>query len=181
MFKILIADDEGITVDALKFIIHKYFEGQCIIESAKTGREVIEISEAFRPDIAFMDIQMPGINGIDAITEIKQTQPNIIFIILSAYDKLSYAKTAIELGVFKYLNKPIDHKRIVEVLTSAMQQIQLQRRKRSEDLRIREKLETVIPIIENGFIYDLLFKEHFTEDIENFKSLLGIRDRKSVV
>ena len=71
MFKILIADDEGITVDALKFIIHKYFEGQCIIESAKTGREVIEISEAFRPDIAFMDIQMPGIYGIDAITEIK--------------------------------------------------------------------------------------------------------------
>ncbi len=174
MYKILIADDEGITVDALKFIIEKYYEGQCIVEAAKSGREVIMLAESFRPDIAFMDIHMPGINGIEAIKEIKKSQPGIQFIIISAYDKFSYAKTAIELGVLKYINKPFEQKQIVDVLQYAIDQLDVERKKKDEDLLIREKLENVIPIIQNGFIYDLLFKEHFEEDIEVFKKLLGI-------
>ena len=67
MYRILLADDEGIVRDSLKMIIEKNFPGQCEIEMARTGRDVIELSEIFRPDIVFMDIQMPGINGIDAI------------------------------------------------------------------------------------------------------------------
>ena len=137
MYKIMIADDEGITVDALKFIINKNFSGECIIESAKTGREVILLAETFRPDIAFMDIHMPGINGIDAIKEIKKTQPGIQFINISAYDKFSYAKTAIELGVSKYINKPFEQSQIIEALSDAIKQIENLRRKRDEDLLIR--------------------------------------------
>ena len=176
MYKIMIADDEGITVEGLMFIIKKYFPDECVIEHAKSGREVIEKAEVFRPDIAFMDIHMPGINGIDAIREIQKTQPAIKFIILSAYDKFSYAKTAIELGVFKYLNKPMEQKLIVEVIREAMQEIDKKREARREDLRIREKLETVVPMIENGFIYDLLFRDNNNTDIYGFKDILGIGD-----
>ena len=75
MYKIVIGDDEGIVIDALTFIIDKHFEGKCMVESAKSGREVIELAEKNRPDIVFMDLQMPGINGIEAIREIKKTQP----------------------------------------------------------------------------------------------------------
>ena len=67
MYRIMLADDEGIVIDSLKFIIEKNFPGECEIQSAKTGRSVIELAETFRPDIAFMDIRMPGINGIDAM------------------------------------------------------------------------------------------------------------------
>ena len=67
MYRVMLADDEGIVLDSLKMIIEKHFPGQCQMETAKTGRDVIELAESFRPDIAFMDIQMPGINGIDAI------------------------------------------------------------------------------------------------------------------
>ena len=67
MYKVMLADDEGIVIDSLKFIIEKSFPGQCEIASAKTGRSVIELADSFRPDIAFMDIQMPGINGIEAM------------------------------------------------------------------------------------------------------------------
>ena len=59
MYKVMLADDEGIVIDSLKFIIEKSFPGQCEIASAKTGRSVIELADSFRPDIAFMDIQMP--------------------------------------------------------------------------------------------------------------------------
>lgn len=174
MYKIMIADDEGITVDALKYIIKKNFRDECIVESAKTGREVILLAESFRPDIAFMDIHMPGINGIEAIREIKKTQPGIQFVIISAYDKFSYAKDAIELGVLQYINKPFEQGQIVDILNQAITKLASQRKKRYEDLLIREKLENVVPIIQNGFLNDLLFKEHFEEDIYNFKQLLGI-------
>ena len=86
MYKIMIADDEGIVIDSLKFIISRNFGDSCVVEYAKTGRSVIELAERFRPDIAIMDIQMPGINGIEAMKEIKLTYDWTIFIVMSAFD-----------------------------------------------------------------------------------------------
>ena len=106
MYRIMIADDEGIVIDSMKFIIEKEFGSACEVQYAKTGRSVIELAERFRPDIAVMDIHMPGINGIEAIKEIKQFSANTIFIVMSAYDKFDYAKEAIKLGVLEYINKP---------------------------------------------------------------------------
>ncbi len=174
MYKIMLADDEGIVIDSLKFIIEKNFEGLCQVESAKTGRKVIELAESFRPDIAVMDIQMPGINGIEAMREIRQMNKSTVFIVMSAYDKFDYAREAINLGVLEYLNKPVDQAKIVEVLKRAMKQIDEEKERRSQDLLIKEKLETVVPIIENNMIYTALFQDDYDEEIDNFRSLLSI-------
>ena len=174
MYKILLADDEGIVIDSLKFIIEKNFPDSCIIESARTGRKVIELAESFRPDIAFMDIQMPGINGIDAMKEIREANKTTIFIVMSAYDKFDYAKEAINLGVLDYLNKPVEQPKIVEVLRRAMKQVDDEKERRSQDLLIKEKLETVVPIIENNMIYTALFQDDYDSEIENFRNLLSI-------
>ena len=176
MYKVMLADDEGIVIDSLKFILEKEFSGKCQIESAKTGRSVIELAEHFRPDIAIMDIQMPGINGIEAMREIKKTNEKTVFVVMSAYDKFDYAKEAINLGVLEYLNKPVDKKKIVDVVQKAMDIIDRERDKRSEELIVKEKMETVVPIIENGLIYDILFQKNFEEDINNYKNLLGIKE-----
>src|SRR5574344_1969449 len=133
MYKILLADDEGIVIESLKILIEKELGSNCEIRYAKTGRSVIELAERFRPDIAFMDIQMPGINGIDAMREIGKVSPSTIFIVMSAYDKFDYAKEAINLGVLEYLNKPVEQTKIVEVLKRAMKMIDDEREKRSED------------------------------------------------
>ena len=175
MYKIMLADDEGIVIDSLRFIIEKEFGRNCEIEFAKTGRSVIELAESFRPDIAIMDIQMPGINGIEAMKEIRQQNKNVIFIVMSAFDKFDYAQEAIKLGVMDYITKPMEKTRIVKVLRQAMEKVDQERSRRSNDLLVREKLETVVPVIENGLIYDVLFQEYFEEDINNYKTLLGIR------
>lgn len=176
MYKIMLADDEGIVIDSLKFIIEKNFSGSYEVEHASTGRSVIELAEKFKPDIAIMDIQMPGINGIEAMKEIRKTNSSIIFIVMTAYDKFNYAKEAINLGVLEYLTKPVNHMIIVNVLQRAMDMIDEERKKRSNDLIIREKLEIVVPIIESDFIYSVLSGEDLTSDVESFRNLLSIID-----
>ena len=123
MYKIMLADDEGIVIDSLKFIIQKEFGDCCEIEFAKTGRSVIELAESYRPDIAVMDIQMPGINGIEAMKEIRSFSRNTVFIVMSAYDKFDYAKEAIKLGVMEYITKPMERTKIIEALKRAMAKI----------------------------------------------------------
>ena len=174
MYRLLMADDEGIVLNSLSMIIEKSFPGEFEIETAKSGRMAIEIAEHFRPDLIFMDIQMPGINGIEAMKEIKEMLPNAIFVVLTAYDKFDYAKESINLGVLDYLNKPYNQKTITNVINQALEELNMRREKRREELKAKERLETVVPIIENGFVSSVIFQEPFEEDIENYKNLLGL-------
>ena len=179
MYKIMLADDEGIVIDSLKFIIEKEFGDECAVEFAKTGRSVIELAETFRPDIAVMDIQMPGINGIEAMKEIRKNNSNVIFIVMSAYDKFDYAKESIKIGVMEYISKPMERSKIVAALKQAMAVVDGEREKRSIDLINKEKMETVVPIIENGLIYSILMQEQLTENIDNYKTMLSIEEDKA--
>lgn len=176
MYKIMLVDDEGIVLDSLKYIIEKNFGANCETESAKTGRAAIELAESFRPDIVFMDIQMPGLNGIEAMKEMQSRNSAIVFIVLSAYDKFNYAKQAIDLGVLEYLMKPFNSSKIVEVVNKAISQIDVKRQKISNELKVKEKLMTVIPVLENGFIYTLMFQDPSQAELENYKNLLGIAE-----
>jgi two-component system response regulator YesN len=181
MYKIMLADDEGIVIDSLKFIIEKNFGQSCTIEYAHTGRKVIELAEKYKPDIAIVDIHMPGINGIEAMKEIRKTNKSVIFIVLTAFDKFNYAKEAINLGVLEYLTKPVNQSVLIQVLQRAMEIIKAERAKRSNDLMIREKLEIVIPIIESDFIYAALSGSDFKREKDNFCSLLGIKDNYGMI
>ena len=172
----MIADDEGIVIESLTHIINQNFGDSCIIKSAKTGRNVIELAEEFRPNIAFMDIKMPGINGIEAMKEIRKINQSVLFIVMSAYDKFTYAKEAISLGVIDYLTKPTNKNKIIDTLEKAMAIIDENREKRNHDLRTKEKLMTVVPVIESGMIYTILFQEDYLLEANNFKQLLGIEE-----
>lgn len=173
----MLADDEGIMLEALKNIITSNFGEECEIATAKTGRAVIELAESFRPDIAFMDIQMPGLNGIQAMKEIRKYNKNMLFIVISAYDKFSYAREAINLGVLEYLTKPVNKRVVIDVCMKAMKKVDEDRQKRSDDLEIREKLETVIPILESGYLYNILLMDSFHNYNDNYRQLLGIQEK----
>lgn len=156
MFRILVADDEGIMLESIRSIIQSNFGSECETVCVKTGRAVIEQAESFRPDIAFVDIQMPGLSGIQAIREVRRFNSSMVFIIITAYDKFSYAQEAVNLGVMEFITKPVNKKKILDVCIRAMRQVEEARQKLSDDLKIREKLELVVPMIESGFVYHLL-------------------------
>ena len=137
MFRILVADDEGIMLESIKSIILSNFGSECQVACVKTGRAVIEQAEAFRPDIAIVDIQMPGLSGIQAIREVRRFNSSMVFIIITAYDKFSYAQEAVNLGVMEFITKPVNKKKILDVCIRAMHQVEEARKKLSDDLKIR--------------------------------------------
>ena len=71
---------------------------------------------------------------------------------ITAYDKFDYAREAVGLGVMEYVNKPIDRVKITRLLEQAMERINGERGRRSNDLRVKEQLATATPIVESGFI-----------------------------
>lgn len=180
MIRILICDDEGIVQQSLKFMIEKGFGKECETESARNGRTAIEMAGSFRPDIVLMDIQMPGINGIEAMQRIRRENPNVLFIVLTAYDKFEYTQRSIDVGVMAYLTKPIARDTLTEAIRKAMKIIREKKETVSHNLMIQEKLETVIPIVENGFIYSLLI-EGMDKDYMKYRELLSIEDNYGYV
>ena len=180
MYRILIADDEGIMVESLRAIISRQFQDEVEIATAKTGRTAIEQAEHFHPDIVFMDIQMPGINGIAAIREIRSFNTSCLFYVVSAYDKFDYAQDAIALGVEQYIMKPVSRDVIIRTVEQAMEKVDGIREKRSDQLKIQEKLETILPVVENGFVTGMLLSDDM-QDVEYYRQLLEIREKDAYV
>lgn len=182
MYRILIADDEGIMLYSLQTIIQKNLGDECEVYTTKTGRSVVDMTENIKPDIIFMDIQMPGMNGIEAMQIIRSTNKSVIFIVITAYNKFDYAKEAIEIGVFDFLTKPVNKDNFLDVIKRAMAQVDIEHRNQLANLRIREKLESVVPILESGFINYLMLQGGDSESTYyNYKELLEIEEDNAYV
>lgn len=175
-YRLVVVDDEEIVLSAVKFIIEKHMENIEIVGTAKNGREAIEAALSLKPDIMLMDITMPGINGIEAIREIIQQNNKIKFIILSAYEQFEYAKEALALGVKDYLLKPINRYKLIEAIHQVVESLQLEYSKRIKEIKNMEKLQNVLPILEQGFIYSILMNRDFEEELTRYKELFDLKE-----
>ena len=176
MYKLMIADDEQIVIDAVTHIISRNIKNIKITACARNGREAIEKARTDHPDIILMDIRMPGINGIDAISEIRRFSPNVKFAIISAYEQFEFAKQAMELGVEHYILKPINRNVLLDTVLKMVSQIQQQDEKRKKELEIVEKLEKVMPYLEQGFICSILLNTVLDEELMKYMEILNIND-----
>src|SRR5690625_2121339 len=112
----------------MKKFIENNFTDLTVVGEAVNGRKAIELAETTQPDIIFMDIKMPGINGLEAIGEINEKYPAIKFILVSAYDSFDYAKEAMQYGIKDYILKPAKKEEIVKTLFRLQQEITLERK-----------------------------------------------------
>lgn len=121
--KILIADDNQLTLQSMQNTIPWQDWGYELIGSAENGNEAWEKIQELHPDIAILDIHMPGLNGLEVAGQIQKMEHPPLIILLSAYDKFTYAKTGLRLGVFDYLLKPLDTGELKMVLDKASQSL----------------------------------------------------------
>lgn len=174
MIKVMIVDDEQIVREGIQFIINKSFPDVAIVAMAKTGREAIELFEECRPNLIFMDIQMPGINGIDAIRSIRNIDSRVRFVIVSAYEHFDYAKKAVQLGVEDYVLKPINRRRMEEITVKIIQEINEEHAAKKREIETQEKLDKILPVLEHGYIYSIMMNTDYLEEQQNYHQLLGI-------
>jgi YesN/AraC family two-component response regulator len=117
MKKVFIVDDEIYCIRLIENLIKKFHIPMEICGSTGTGEQAVEMIKTLQPNLIFMDIEMPGLNGLDAIRMIKaQTEIKAQFVIISAYDNFRYAQDALRLGVTDFLLKPIDSQEFVDMI-----------------------------------------------------------------
>lgn len=125
--RIVIAEDELIERKALKKLIEDNIADMEVVGEAANGRMAIELAKSKMPDIMFMDIKMPGINGLEAIERIHKINPDIKFILVSAYDSFDFAKEAMQYGIKHYILKPEKNVEIIEALLQTKREIEEER------------------------------------------------------
>ncbi len=176
MYNILITDDEQIVIDSLSFILSKNFPEEVQLFSANSGSKAIEICRQEKIDIVFMDISMPGLNGLEAIKEIKSFSPLAVVIILSAFDRFQYAQEAMALGAYRYLTKPVNRNLVVQTVRNAMSLVDAGRGKMNTDIEMKEKLNFVANIVESDFIYSSVFARDAGRDLQSYLDYFGISE-----
>ena len=120
MKRVLIADDEPIERMIVSRTIEKYFSEELTVVSAANGREAVEQFFAGDCQIALLDIEMPGMNGLEAAEQIRKRDKNCSIIFLTAFDEFNYARRAIVVRAMEYLLKPVEDQELVAVLEEAI-------------------------------------------------------------
>lgn len=115
--RLLLVDDHPIVRDGLKarLLSQAHIE---IAGEASDGQEALEKARALRPDVVFMDIGMPGMNGLEATRRLRQIVPDVRVIILTIYDDEEYALQALRSGASGYLLKNAPSPELVQALES---------------------------------------------------------------
>ena len=102
--RVVLADDHDLVRSGIKALLES-IDGVEVIAEARDGRELIQLVESLKPDLAMTDISMPGMDGIAAITEIHSRMPEVRILVLSMYDTVDFVKRAVASGACGYLMK----------------------------------------------------------------------------
>lgn len=166
MYKVLLVEDDT----ALRFIYSKMKTwSECGFEisaEATNGKQALEILESQSFDMIFTDIRMPFVDGIEMLRKLSEKGNTIPVVFASSYDEFEYARQGLILGAFDYLLKPVEQKKLAEVLSRAKERI--------DEINNKGKIAPVVAeIVEKlGILFDenkfttqviLYFSEHYRE------------------
>lgn len=111
----MVVEDEGVANELLSSTFKNFFSE---VSSAFNGKEAIEMFDRIKPDIVFVDIVMPEMDGIELSRRLREMNPNQIIIVISASNDIQKISESIEIGVNSFIQKPIDTKKIIELLSN---------------------------------------------------------------
>lgn len=161
MYRVLIADDEEIIRRGIEGFLKKDPEiGETA--QAEDGETALEQADRLRPDLLFVDVNMPFLNGLDFIEKLKAILPDALVVVITGYDDFQYAQRALRLGVFDYLLKPI----MEEVFYAALGRAKAELKRAGEQTRYlrwaKMLLEKDRPRLTEEFLNDW-FGGHYSD------------------
>jgi len=102
--RLLVVDDETEVADVLK----EHFEATYDVDTAPDGKKALKLIRARRPDVILLDLQMPGLNGLEVMKRIQTVDPKPVVIVVTADADTDVAAQAMTQGAFSYVPKPFD-------------------------------------------------------------------------
>ncbi|GJM68227.1 hypothetical protein HMSSN036_04430 [Paenibacillus macerans] len=175
MYRLLIADDEALEREGLELTVERAMPGVFRFMHAGNGRMAIECAEEHRPHIAMLDINMPGIGGLEALRELKERLPDTRFVLVTAYDYFAYAREALSLGVKEYILKPAKREMVVGTLKRLIDEIEREKRGRKEELELRHKISQLMPLAENELALMLMVDQTVDSSASQLSEWLDFR------
>jgi two-component system nitrogen regulation response regulator NtrX len=118
MARLLVIDDEGGIRGALVQLFE--YEGH-EVQAAPDGPEGIELARSFRPDVIFLDVKMPGLDGLDVLSRLREEDPSALVVMISGHGTIDTAVDATRQGAYDFLQKPLDTDRLLVTLKRALE------------------------------------------------------------
>jgi len=117
MHRVLVVDDDLVLQQSVRQALEYH---HFVVETANNGKEALSAVYRDKYDLVVMDVNMPEMDGIEALTEIKKYDPSIIVLILTAYSNVTDAVKAVKEGAYNYLEKPITSENLVALIKRAL-------------------------------------------------------------
>jgi two-component system response regulator (stage 0 sporulation protein F) len=116
--RLLIVDDEPLILEVLS----EHFKADYDVETALNGADALGAILRARPDVVMLDINMPRMNGVEVLKDIKQIDESIAVIMVTANEQVSLAAEALRSGAFGYVPKPFDFRYLNHMLATIFDQ-----------------------------------------------------------
>ena len=166
----ILVDDEPLAIQGLQLRLAPHEDVE-IIETCLNGREAIRAIKTHKPDLVFLDIQMPGFDGFSVIQGLMEVEPPL-FVFVTAYQ--DHAIRAFEAQAMDYLLKPVDEQRLADTLDRVRQRL-AEKRGVEEAGRLKEVLAEVAPDAADNFV-----DGDDAPASNRFEKLINIKDRGQI-
>src|SRR5512139_296971 len=144
--RILVVDDEAAIRDSLRMILQ--YEGYDVMLAA-TGEEGVKLVEREAPDLVFLDIKMPGMDGLEVLQRLRALTEGTPIVMISGHATISTAVEATRLGAFDFIEKPLESERVLVTVRNAVDS----RRLRTENRGFKRDAEKRYQIVgETGIL-----------------------------
>ncbi|MCB9104781.1 MAG: response regulator [Anaerolineales bacterium] len=165
MPSLLVVDDTELIRNTINNIVSKEDIAISAVYEAENGEQAVSIARRHHPDIIFMDIKMPGMNGLQATAVIRKEFPDTKIVMLTAYDEFSFVQEALQLGAVDYLLKPVRPSKLVEVIGTMKTKLEEDAERQRVLVEVRQRLSEVLPIVEANLVDDLIYAQSLGEEM----------------
>jgi two-component system LytT family response regulator len=163
----IIVDDEKLAIQGLQLRLEKYPDVE-IVDTCANGREAIRKIKTEKPDLVFLDIQMPGFDGFSVVKGVMEIEPPLI-VFVTAYEE--HAVRAFEANAVNYLMKPVEEDKLADTLERV--RVRLAEKKSSEEA---EKLKSVLAEVAP----DAIAPDEGEAAAPRYEQLINIKDRGQI-
>jgi DNA-binding NtrC family response regulator len=133
---VLVVDDEEVLQDVLTTLVRR--EGHRPL-AARTGEEALAVLEREDVDLVLLDLMLPGISGMEVLQRIRNSDPDQVVVMITAYSSIEGAIEAMRLGAFHYIPKPFKNEEVLHTLRKGLEQRRLASENRSLRAQLRER------------------------------------------